>query len=112
MKRYAAVILLTLSAAALAIGIVQLFLLRFRAGDVYPQYSSLRADPLGTMALYESLEKLPGIVVRRDFSTTGQLPSDAGTAYLHLSASLNELEAFPEETLREIERFATAGGRI
>jgi hypothetical protein len=112
MKRYAAIILLTLSAAALAIGIVQLFLLRFRAGDVYPQYSSLRADPLGTMALYESFEKLPGITVRRDLTTTNQFPGEPGTTYLHLSASLNELESFPEDALREIERFATAGGRI
>ena len=31
----------------LVYGVVHLFLLRFETGDVYPQYSSLRADPVG-----------------------------------------------------------------
>jgi hypothetical protein len=39
----------------------ELFELRFERGDVYPAYSSLRADPLGAMAFYESLEKIPGL---------------------------------------------------
>ena len=39
-------------------GVIRLFQLRFEAGDVYPPYSSYRADPLGTRALYQSLENL------------------------------------------------------
>ena len=35
--------------------LVNLFLLRFRAGDIYPPYSSLRSDPLGTKALVKAL---------------------------------------------------------
>ena len=34
--------------------------LRFESGDVYPVYSSLRSDPLGTRAFYDSLEDLEG----------------------------------------------------
>ncbi len=39
-------------------GLIQLILLRFESGDVYPPYSSLRADPLGCKALYESLGRV------------------------------------------------------
>jgi hypothetical protein len=48
-------------------GMVKLFLLRFEAGNVYPAYSSLRSDPLGTLALYESLQRLPAEAVSRNF---------------------------------------------
>jgi len=40
---------------------------RFAVGDVYPVYSSLRADPLGSMALYESLRNMEGFEVERNF---------------------------------------------
>ena len=60
MKRYFPIVILLGCAAAFAFGIFRLFEFRFEAGDVYPPYSSLRSDPLGAMALYESLEKIPG----------------------------------------------------
>ena len=41
-------------------GLVQLFKLRFAAGDVYPTYSSLRGDPLGCRVYFDSLEQLGG----------------------------------------------------
>ena len=68
MKRPFILFLLVLSLIAFGAGLFQIFQLRFEAGDVYPEYSSLRSDPLGTMALCESLEKMPGVSVRRDYS--------------------------------------------
>ena len=50
--------LLIAAAGLAAIGL--LFELRFAAGDVYPRYSSLRSDPVGVRALYDSLARLPG----------------------------------------------------
>ena len=61
MKKYFSLFLLAGCAAILTLGLIRLFKLRFEAGDVYPAYSSLRSDPLGTMAFYESLGKVPGI---------------------------------------------------
>jgi len=55
-------------------------------GEVYPAYSSLRADPLGAMAFYESLESIPGISARRDFSDSNRLPEEPQTVYLHLAS--------------------------
>jgi hypothetical protein len=48
-------------------GLARLFVLRYESGDVYPPYSSLRADPLGTKALAAALAELPGIEVGRNF---------------------------------------------
>ena len=112
MKKYIPIILLLGCAAIFAFGIVQLFELRFEAGDVYPAYSSLRADPLGTMAFYESLGKLPGISVRRDFSESNRLPEESGTAYLHLAAESYEWRDVPDDLFREIKNFLARGGRL
>ncbi len=47
-------------------GILHLFELRFAGGDVYPAYSTLRRDPLGTAAFYDALAALPGLSVERN----------------------------------------------
>ena len=41
--------------------------MRLSSGDIYPHYSSLRSDPLGTRALYESLQRLPDVTVARSY---------------------------------------------
>ncbi len=112
MKKYFPLLLLLACIAFFAYGIVQLFELRFKTGDVYPAYSSLRADPLGTMALYESLGKTPGLNVRRDFSMENRLPQEPGTVYLHLAAENGEWDFLPEDTVKEIKDFVNGGGRL
>jgi len=61
---------LTVLAIALACGFCyglwKLYELRFAAGDIYPPYSSLRADPMGSKALYESILQLPGASAARN----------------------------------------------
>ena len=98
--------------ALFSLGVFHLFKMRFETGDVYPEYSSLRSDPLGTMILFESLEKAPGLSVQRDFSADNRLPAGKDTTYLHLSGSRMEWTFLPEELTAEIERFVRAGGRL
>jgi hypothetical protein len=62
-------------------GAVELFLLRFSGGDVYPEYSSLRADPFGTMALYESLASLPGATATRHLKPFEVLDGKGGAVF-------------------------------
>jgi len=112
MKSRLPLILLLGGVAAFAFGIVRLFELRFAAGDVYPPYSSLRADPLGTMAFYESLGKIAGIDVRRDFSTSDRLPEEPGTTYLHLAARTYDWVGLPADSFHEIKNFLARGGRL
>jgi hypothetical protein len=112
MKRTLPFLILSGCLGLFAFGLVELFELRFAGGDVYPAYSSLRADPLGTMALYESLGQIPGIAVRRDFTTANRLPAGPGTVYLHLAASRHELERMPAELMQELKQFLARGGRL
>lgn len=101
-----------MGATLFAAGVIYLFQLRFEAGDVYPPYSSLRADPLGTMAWFESLQKLPSLTVRRDVSSNSKLPEDKDTTYLHLAAEEMEWRWLETDVLNDIEAFATRGGRL
>jgi hypothetical protein len=112
MKRALPTILLAVGAIGFALGLWHLLQLRFESGDIYPPYSSLRSDPLGTMALYESLELLPGVTVRRDFSTDNQLPSGQGTTYLHLAATPRFWNRIEEDVFKEVEAFLFNGGRL
>jgi hypothetical protein len=112
MKKYFPIGVLLGCVAVFAFGIVQLFELRFESGDVYPAYSSLRADPLGTMAFYESLEKIPGISTRRDFSNSDRLPEEPQTVYLHLSGNSYEWNWVPDNLFHEIQNFLARGNRL
>ncbi len=112
MKNYFPRILLLACISALAAGVVRLFDLRFEVGDVYPPYSSLRSDPVGTMALFESLGRLPGVAVTRDFSTADRLPDARATTYIHAAATVDEWQRMSPAILDEIEKFVTRGGRF
>ena len=112
MKRYFPLILLLGCASAFTFGLVRLFQLRFEVGDVYPAYSSLRSDPLGTMAFYESLGRVPGISARRDFSTQDRLPEEPHTVYLQLAGSYYDWDRVPADLSRELEAFFARGNRL
>lgn len=47
-------------------GFIGVFAHRFESGEIYPHYSSLRSDPLGSRALYESFEDLQSFEVSRN----------------------------------------------
>lgn len=74
MSRFAQNVLLIALLAATALGFAYLYGLRIEKGDVFPAYSSLRADPLGTRAFYDSLEALPGIRIDRRFRPMEDIP--------------------------------------
>jgi hypothetical protein len=112
MKRALPILILLLCAGVFAVGILELFKLRFDAGDVYPPYSTLRADPLGASAFYESLARIPGISASRDFRMTDEMPEGRGIAYLHLAGERTEWDELPEDSFKQIESFVRAGGRL
>jgi hypothetical protein len=112
MKKHLPLILLIVCAGVFFTGVLELFKLRFETGDIYPPYSSLRADPLGTMAFYESLEKVPGLTVRRDYSSANQLPEGPNTTYLHLASSTYEWHWLPDDLVKELRQYLARGGRL
>jgi len=84
---------------------------RSRWGMCYPEYSSLRADPLGAMAFCESLERMPGLSVRRDFSDTNELPEERERSICTWPRRHLRWTGLPDELVREIEHSSpTAGG--
>ena len=60
-------------------GLWKLYELRFTAGDIYPRYSSLRADPMGAKAFYESLTRIAGISINRNYREITHLPKGNAT---------------------------------
>ena len=87
----------------------QVFLLRFEYGDVYPPYSSLRSDPLGTRVFYESLTTLPGLDVRRNHQDFRHLPDGAGRTLIFAGTTDS---ADPLKVIESIEIFVHSGGRL
>jgi len=112
MRRSFPLLLLLFCGTAFSFGLFELFKLRYEIGDVYPEYSSLRTDPLGAMIFYESLEQFPHLSLRRDFNADNRLPEGRNSVYLHLAASRLDWVSLPAELWPEIESFLLNGGRL
>jgi hypothetical protein len=81
--------------------------LRLGSGDIYPEYSSFRPDPLGSKAFFESLARLDGKSVRRHAQALERLRVDEKTTVLFLGTK----KAAPE-FFRNIEDIARPGARV
>jgi len=99
------VIFATLLAVAFVAGVYALFRLRFEEADAYPIYSTLRPDPLGAKALYESLALQPGLAVSRTMRPL-TLVKGPGTALFYLGVDQWFAPA------PDFERIAGNGGRV
>ena len=95
--------------AAFCFGLFRLVQLRYTTGDIFPTYSSHRADPLGTKVLYESLRTLPDHDVVRNERPLEQLRADADTTLFLIGVS----DPWITDAARNrIERFVQSGGRL
>lgn len=112
MKKSLPVILLLLGGLALVFGFAWMLEVRLERGDSYPAYSSLRSDPLGTMALYESFARLPGLTVSRDYQYTDELPDQSGTVYLQLGGESWDWDRIPNQLYDNLKAFLGHGGRL
>lgn len=97
-------------AALLGFSVHELFLIRFQRGDVYPPYSTLRTDPLGTKVWFEALGDLPGVAVRRNFSPQLELPHLRGATLWVVGAG--DGTGLTKSDAAEIESFLRFGGRV
>jgi len=104
--RLAAALALALLGLGVAGFLVWLVGVRFSTGSVYPPYSTLRADPLGTKALYESLDALPGIEVERNLKAWHRIRFDAPTTFFVLGARADDLVSIPPATGKDEEQKA------
>jgi hypothetical protein len=79
----------------------------YERGDVYPPWSSLRADAAGTKLLHDSLRKLAGWRVERHFGPDTKIPAAPG-AVLFLRQEPRELKSLT----KTVERLAAGGARV
>ena len=98
--------------AGFVAGLIGLFSLRFRAGDIYPYYSSLRADPLGTKAYYEALQDCCGLTVERNFRPFGFRKNDSGAAIFFAGIQKRDLNVVSETEASDLQFFLSNGGRL
>lgn len=112
MRSRAAWILLLLLGVLLAAGIARLFFFRFEQGDIYPPYSTLRADPLGCRVLHDSLAELPGLDVTRHHDTLEQLVAQPAPALLLAGTDLYGWAIRYSDNSDALRGLLAAGGRV
>jgi len=110
-RRALPIVFLVLSAVFI-IGVVQLFVLRFERGDVYPSYSSLRSDPLGSKAYYESLDSLSSLHVQRNYRTGTMLEDLSVGTLFYLGINSLSVRAMHKDLIEDFEAIAKRGGRV
>ena len=105
-------VLLVVILVSFGYGLSRLFVLRFERGDIYPAYSSLRSDPLGSKALYRSLEAIPGFQVERGFSDLAKRKNLKGATILVLGEQKDFFERVGKKELEALQRLVVAGNRL
>lgn len=107
MSRRFALPMAALLAAGFVYAALRLFGLQFTAGGVYPEYSSLRSDPMGAKLLFDGLAGIPGLRVERNYLPPEYLPPH-GAAILLLGTGADLLAG----DLQVLERTAARGNRV
>lgn len=97
-------------AALFVWGLEQLAVAPLESGEIYPPYSSLRSDPLGTKALYESLEGLNDLHVTRLYKPRTELAP--GSTLLVLGLGPVAWDEISQKTLTQYENLVAKGGRL
>ena len=111
-SRHIPAVFLALCLAGFAFGVIRLFQMRFDAGDIYPAYSSLRTDPLGVKAFYESLQNLPGLSVSRFFQRNSKLQGGPQRVLFLLGTTPADLKFMSLDDDRTLTTFLFSGGRV
>lgn len=109
MRRALAWLIVAALALGLGCGVAALYRLRISRGDVFPEYSSLRADPLGVRALHDAAALLPGRQSTRWLRPTERL--EAGPGDVVFVAGLRGRD-IGDEDWSALDRAAVAGARV
>ncbi len=97
---------------AFVVGMVVLFQLRLGAGDLFPRYSSHRADPLGTRLLHDSLAQQPGLRVERNLERIEKLGTRPGRTLVMAGMTPQRWAALGTESVNALDAVVRSGGRL
>jgi hypothetical protein len=95
---------------ALAWGFEEVVVSPLETGAVYPEYSSLRSDPMGSLALYESLGEL--VKVERLYKSRYQIEAGPGTTFFVLGVEPVAWSKLESSTLKQYEDLTREGARL
>lgn len=95
-----------------AYGLITLLHLRYTAGDVYPPYSSFRADPLGTKALYEGIQDVPQLKAVRHYQSVTKLRDQTDLTLLYLGVHPGQFFWVEKEVVSALEALLLNGNRV
>lgn len=93
-------------------GLVWIFSLLFASGNLYPPYSTLRADPLGGRVLYESLKALEDREVIRSFAPAEAVDVERPSTVFFLGATPLGWSYVRGETADLIQETTRRGGTV
>jgi hypothetical protein len=91
--------------------LIGLFNRQFASGELYPKFSTMRADPMGAKLMYESLGRLPGITVERNFLPFDFLPQ-AGITTVLLGLDPAAVNWNDGMLLESVDKIAGRGNRV
>ena len=112
MKRASLPALVLLLLLALVLGVAGLYRMRVTRGDVFPAYSSLRADPLGTRALHDAVALLPGREVTRWLRPLDRLEAGAGDLVIVTGLRRGWRRDLSDEDWNALDRAARLGADV
>jgi hypothetical protein len=112
MRRYAPGLVLGAVLAAVIAGFAALYRLRVGQGDIFPAYSSLRADPLGTRVFHDSLAELPGLRVGRRFRPLAQLEAFPPRVVVLAGLDSYDWKMFTPEEFTALDAAVRGGSRL
>ncbi|MBU1195551.1 MAG: hypothetical protein KKE62_18325 [Proteobacteria bacterium] len=94
------------------LSMINLFLLRFKSGDIYPAYSSFNSDPMGTKALFDSLVSLKGPDIARSFIPSEQIKNAKDTCIIIAGLRSGQRLFISQKEYENIERLTHEGCRL
>ena len=93
-------------------GVVSLLILRYKAGDIYPPYSSLRADPLGIKALYEGLDEIEGVTISRAYKSATKFREQRNMTFLYVGLHPSQFVWVEKDIVQALEEMLFHGNRV
>lgn len=92
-------------------GVVAMINMAMSRSSIYGDHSTLRADPLGAKALYETLAAIPGLRVERNLRRASRLAGAQATVFWIGEESYAPL-GWNKEQLAAFEAMVRRGGRL
>ena len=112
MRHHGPLVALAAVLALLATGLITLFRLRLAHGDLFPIYSSLRADPLGTRGLHDGLAQVPGLRVERRLKPLATLEAAPPRTLVLAGLTVAQWRDFSVDDFNALDAAVRAGSRV